>query len=75
MIKRGLDALTKRQIEYLELMADGLTNKEIAQQLFVAEGTVRTHTTEIFSRLHVSTRTAAARFVWEKRVEEARGNQ
>lgn len=72
MIKSGLDALTKRQIEILELAADGLTNAEMAEKLFLAEGTIRTHLHEIFSRLYVTTRTQAVRFIWEKRIEEAR---
>jgi len=51
--------LTPRQWELLRLVAAGLTNTQIADQLGVAEGTVRIHLGNVYERLHVSSRTAA----------------
>jgi DNA-binding CsgD family transcriptional regulator len=51
--------LTPRQWELLRLVAAGFTNAQIADQLGVAEGTVRIHLGNIYERLHVSSRTAA----------------
>jgi len=51
--------LTPRQWELLNLIAGGRTNTQIARQLGLSEGTVRTHLENIYSRLEVSNRTAA----------------
>lgn len=51
--------LTPRQWDLLHLIARGRTNIQIARQLGLSEGTVRTHLENIYSRLHVSNRTAA----------------
>lgn len=53
------DALTARELEVLELLAEGIANKEIANQLLVSEATVKTHLVHIFTKLDVDTRTAA----------------
>jgi DNA-binding NarL/FixJ family response regulator len=53
------DPLTKREVEILRLMAAGLSNGEIAQRLGSAEGTVKNHTSHIFSKLGVRDRTRA----------------
>ena len=55
--------LTKREAEVLELVAEGLTNVEIAERLVVSTGTVRTHLENIFDKLGVHTRTAAVAHV------------
>ncbi len=52
--------LTSRELEVLKLLATGRSNKEIAAQLGVGEGTVRTHCNSIFPKLNVSDRTQAA---------------
>jgi len=52
--------LTEREIRVLRLVAQGLTNKEIACSLDIKERTVEYHLGEIFQRLDVSSRTAAA---------------
>jgi DNA-binding NarL/FixJ family response regulator len=52
--------LSDREYEVLNLVAQGLTNADIAQKLFLTEGTVRNYTSEIFKKLGVSDRTQAA---------------
>jgi len=51
---------SEREQEVLKLLAQGLTNTDIAQQLYLSEGTVRNYTSEIFKKLGVSDRTQAA---------------
>jgi DNA-binding NarL/FixJ family response regulator len=52
--------LTNREVEVLRLLAQGLSNAEIAEKLHLSEGTVRNHVSSIFSKLDVSDRTQAA---------------
>ena len=54
------DGLTARETEILVLLAEGLSNKEIAQKTNISPGTVRTHLEHIFRKLHVRGRTEAA---------------
>ena len=54
------DPLTDRELGVLKLVAQGLTNQEIADQLVISEGTVRTHVSNILSKLHLANRTQAA---------------
>ncbi len=51
--------LSKRELEVLELIADGHSNQEIADKLFVSLNTVKTHLSNIFSKLNVQRRTQA----------------
>jgi LuxR family transcriptional regulator, maltose regulon positive regulatory protein len=51
--------LSQREIEVLRLLGEGLSNKEIAQQLYISLRTVKYHTTSIFTKLNVSNRTQA----------------
>ena len=53
-------ALTPREIEVLTLLAQGASNKTIAQTLIISEHTVKFHLSAIFAKLDVSTRTEAA---------------
>jgi DNA-binding CsgD family transcriptional regulator len=52
--------LTAREVQVLELVAQGLTNAEIAAALVLSQGTIRAHLEHIFAKLDVHTRTAAA---------------
>jgi DNA-binding CsgD family transcriptional regulator len=60
--------LTPRQTELLHLVAAGHTNAQIARQLGIAEGTVRTHLETTYEKLHVSSRTAAVTRAFGDRV-------
>jgi DNA-binding CsgD family transcriptional regulator len=51
--------LSARELEVLRLMAEGLSNQEIAAQLFVSLNTIKTHSTNIFEKLDVRRRTQA----------------
>jgi DNA-binding NarL/FixJ family response regulator len=53
------EALSPREIEVLQRMAVGKSNKEIGTELFISEGTVKTHIKSIFTKLDVVTRTEA----------------
>jgi NarL family two-component system response regulator LiaR len=52
--------LSERETDILQLLAQGLSNADIAQQLYLTEGTVRNYTSEIFKKLGVNDRTQAA---------------
>jgi DNA-binding NarL/FixJ family response regulator len=54
------DRLTDREQEVLQRIADGLNNREIAEKLFISDKTVKTHVSNILSKLHLSDRTQAA---------------
>jgi two-component system, NarL family, response regulator LiaR len=51
--------LTPRELEILELIAAGLSNKEIAQRVYVSENTVKTHSSRVFEKLGARRRTQA----------------
>jgi two-component system NarL family response regulator len=53
------EQLTRRELEVLQSAADGLTNKEIAERLFITEKTTKNHISNIFSKLNVNDRTQA----------------
>jgi len=54
------DPLTTREMEILRLVAQGMSNKEIAGNLVIAEETVHTHVSNILNKLHLASRTQAA---------------
>ena len=60
------DPLTGREMEVLTLIAQGLSNPEIAQQLIVAERTVSKHVSTILDKLHLANRTQAALYALRK---------
>ena len=61
----GLAQLTDRELEVLQLIADGLSNAVIAARLFIGEGTVKTHVASILRKLQVTDRTKAAALAWQ----------
>jgi DNA-binding NarL/FixJ family response regulator len=61
-----LAALTEREIEVLRLIATGATNREIAQELVISEGTVKNHVSNILTCLGLRDRTQAAIYAREK---------
>lgn len=54
------EPLSEREMEILRLVARGLTNQEIAEELVISERTVRTHVSHILEKLHLANRTQAA---------------
>ncbi len=65
LFQLGPNALTQRERDILELIAKGLTNKEIAQTLFIARETVRWHIRSLYSKIGASDRLAAAVYAKE----------
>jgi DNA-binding NarL/FixJ family response regulator len=60
--------LSQREIEILKLLAGGMRNAEIAQELFISPHTVRSHISNILAKLHISNRIEAAAFAIRNRV-------
>jgi DNA-binding NarL/FixJ family response regulator len=60
--------MTEREVEVLELLADGLGNRELARALFVSEATVKSHLSHIYTKLAVDTRAGAVAAAIEQRI-------
>lgn len=69
---RGFDLLTAREREILQLIADGMTNKEIAEQVCLSNQTVRNYVSSILHKLGVSSRTRAAIYYLERQTPDIR---
>ena len=67
-LSRDLSSLTEREVEVLRLMAQGLANQTIGEQLFVSEATVKTHVAHILDKLHVENRVQAVVAAYESRL-------
>jgi DNA-binding NarL/FixJ family response regulator len=65
-----LDRLTPRECEILQLMAHGLPNREIAERLFLAEATVKTHVCRVIMKLGVEDRTQAVVVAYQNHLVE-----
>jgi DNA-binding NarL/FixJ family response regulator len=64
--KEWLEGLTKRELTVLKAVAAGLPNRDIGQQLWVTEHTVKFHLTNIFRKINVANRTEAARWAHQR---------
>ena len=60
--------LTKREIEILKAIAQGMTNIEIAEKFIISKYTVKGHVSNILSKLHLADRTQAAVYAWQQGV-------
>src|SRR5260370_7645239 len=60
--------LSDRELDVLRVIAEGLSNAQIAERLIIGEGTVKTHVTNILGKLHLVDRTQAAIFAWREGV-------
>ena len=58
--------LTPRELEVLRLVAQGLTNEQVAEDLVISPRTVETHLTSIYSKIGVSSRSAATRYAMQQ---------
>jgi NarL family two-component system response regulator LiaR len=61
-------ALSERELEVLKLIAEGLSNAEISNRLFISEKTTKSHVSNILSKLHLADRTQAAVYAWREGV-------
>ncbi len=69
-VPQGLNELTEREREVLLLVAGGLSNQEIAQHLFLSEGTVKTHVKHVFAKLALRDRAQAVILAYESGIIE-----
>ena len=58
--------LTAREMEVLKLVAQGLSNADIAEKLFITERTVKAHVSNLLGKLHLSDRTQASIYAWRE---------
>jgi DNA-binding NarL/FixJ family response regulator len=65
----AVESLTRRELEILRLVAEGMTNEEIGKKIFISEKTVKTHLTNIFDKLKVNNRFKAALMIMGQRQE------
>lgn len=65
----GWAAMTKSELAVAELAADGLTNREIAERLFVSPHTINTHMRQVFAKLEIKSRITLTRLAAERHVE------
>lgn len=68
-------SLTAREVQLLEFLATGLSNRAIAQRTFISEATVKTHLVHIYGKLGVDNRTAAIAEATRRRIIRAPGQQ
>lgn len=69
------EALTPREMAVLRLIAQGLSNQEIADQIAVSEPTVRTHVSRVLGKLHLASRTQAALYAVREGLEADSGTE
>jgi DNA-binding NarL/FixJ family response regulator len=69
------DVLTARELQVLTLIGQGMTNGEIAAELVLGEGTVKTHVSHVFAKLQFRDRAAAIVFAFDHRLVAPSGHQ
>jgi NarL family two-component system response regulator LiaR len=69
---RPVEALTERELEVLQLVAQGLSNADIAGNLFITERTVKAHVSNLLGKLCLSDRTQAAVYAWREGIMRKR---
>jgi two-component system, NarL family, response regulator LiaR len=69
-----VEGLTLRETEVMELVAQGYSNKEIADRLFISEGTARNVLSTVLEKLQLRDRTQLAIFFWRRTVREGPGS-
>jgi len=69
------DPLTRREVEVLQVLAKGKSNREIGQTLHITEATVRTHVSNILAKLHLASRTEAALYALKEGVAKLDDNE
>jgi NarL family two-component system response regulator LiaR len=67
--------LSDREMEVLQQIAAGKSNNDIAEILFISEKTVKSHVSNILSKLHLADRTQAAVFAWREGVVRRDANE
>lgn len=67
----GLDRLTESERRVVVLVAEGLTNPQIATRLFVSPQTVKTHMKNVFRKLHITSRSELAALVVRDRIDRS----
>jgi NarL family two-component system response regulator LiaR len=68
-----LETLSQREREVLALIAEGLSNQQIADRLGIGEKTVKTHVSNVLGKLNVSDRTQAAVYAWKSGLKQRSG--
>ncbi|MEC5192373.1 DNA-binding NarL/FixJ family response regulator [Arthrobacter sp. MP_M7] len=74
-INNPAPSLTPREVQLLELLATGLSNRATAKQIFISEATVKTHLGHIYSKLGLNNRTAAIAAATQRRIIRPRANR
>ena len=69
-----VEPLTRRELEVLQLVARGTTNREAARRLFISEASVKTHLLHVYAKLGVNTRAAAVAAAYERGLLTPGGN-
>jgi DNA-binding NarL/FixJ family response regulator len=64
-VVRGLDQLTERELEVFRLLGRGLSNQDVARELWISESTVKTHVTRVFAKLGLRDRAQAVVLAYE----------
>src|SRR5699024_10751671 len=65
-VRTPATALSNREIEVLELVSAGMSNKQISQELFLSQATVKSHLVHIFGKLEATSRTSAVAIAKER---------